>query len=167
MASEAVLGKLNAQALSKALDQSNTTSQQSATSAQNSSFKDMMAAAENSTDEMVRMLGIGDTDVTPVKQVIALSGNDVAYTPGSSGIGVEQPDGSQKVLHMLADVNRGQLQMDSLVNHVLYSGKRFNNQELLVIQAHVFHFAQMTELTVKVAEHGISSVRSVLNTQVQ
>ncbi|MBI4126615.1 MAG: hypothetical protein HY465_03895 [Deltaproteobacteria bacterium] len=167
MASEALLGKLNAQALSKALDHSNMTSQQSATSTQNSSFKDMMAAAENSGDEMTRMLGMGNTDVTPVNQVVALSGNDVPFTPGNVGIGVEQPDGSRKVLNMLADVNRGQLQMDSLVNHVLYSGKRFNNQELLVIQSHIFHFAQMTELTVKVAEHGISSVRSVLNTQVQ
>jgi len=67
---------------------------------------------------------------------------------------------------MLSEVNKGQMQMDSLVNHVLYSGKKFSQQELLVVQAHVFHYAQMTELTVKVAEQGVSSFKSVMNTHV-
>jgi len=71
------------------------------------------------------------------------------------------------VVDLLGDVNKGQMQMDSMVNQILYSGKKFSNQELLCIQAHVFHFAQMTELTVKVAEQGVSSVKSVLNTQIQ
>jgi hypothetical protein len=66
---------------------------------------------------------------------------------------------------MLSEVNKGQLQMDSMVNEILYSGKKFGNQELLAIQAHIFQFAQMTEMTVKVAEHGIGSVRTVLQTQ--
>jgi hypothetical protein len=97
----------------------------------------------------------------------AITGDDVGFVPTEQVMGLGKPETSAKVVDMLGDVNKGQMQMDSLVNHVLYSGKRFSNQELLVIQAHVFHFAQMTELTVKVAEQSISSVKSVLNTQVQ
>ncbi len=74
---------------------------------------------------------------------------------------------SNKVVNLLSEVNKGQMQMDGMVNQVLHSDKKFSNQELLAIQAHVYHYAQMAELTVKVAEHGTTSVKQVLNTQVQ
>ena len=53
--------------------------------------------------------------------------------------------------------------LDRLIQHF----KKFSNQELLAIQAHVFHVAQMTELTVKSVELAVSSFNGVMNTQIQ
>jgi hypothetical protein len=113
------------------------------------------------------MMGGESQDINPMSRVETIGADAVAFTPTEGTTGVTNPAATEKVMDMLGEVNKGQMQMDTLVNHVLYSGKKFSNQELMVIQAHVFHFAQMTELTVKVAEQSVSSVKSVLNTQVQ
>lgn len=164
MAVEALIGKLNSQAIAKVVDKAG----ESATSPQGkTSFKQVLDAATVEGKEFAEMLGMAEVDGEPARQLGAVSAVDVGYTPSADIIGVGKPEGGQTVVNLLAEVNKGQLQMDSLVNHVMYSGKRFSNQELLVIQAHVFHYAQMTELTVKVAEQGVSSAKSVLNTQIQ
>lgn len=134
-----------------------------------SPFKQMLNTLD-AGQEMVNMLGIGkeqSVNVAGGNNLQAISAENIQVDPDAMKVGLEDPQGIEKIVNMLSDVNKGQMQMDNLVNEILYSGKRFSNQELLAIQAHVFHFAQMTELTVKVAEHGISSVKSVLNTQVQ
>lgn len=164
MAIEAVVGRLNSEALGKAVGKSDATV---GSSGQASSFKEMLTQMDSGL-EFADMLGATSAQETgPSGQMQALGGDGVAFTPLDDVTGIGKPEATQRVVEMLGDVNKGQLQMDSLVNHILYSGKRFSNQELLVVQAHVFHFAQMTELTVKVAEQGVSSVKSVLNTQVQ
>lgn len=164
MAIEAIISKLNSEALGKAVAKSD---QAASSAGKPSPFQEMLSRMESGA-EFAQMLGVSDRpDGVPAGQMQALGGEQVAYSPSENATGIGQPAATERVVDMLGEVNKGQLQMDSLVNHVLYSGRRFSNQELLVIQAHVFHFAQMTELTVKVAEQGISSVKAVLNTQVQ
>lgn len=165
MAIEAVVGKLNTEALGKAVVKSD----EFARPADGASFKDVLSQMDSGQDfaNSLGMMGGESQDLTPVNQMQALGADAVAFSPTESSVGISDPAATEKVMDMLGEVNKGQMQMDSLVNHVLYSGKKFSNQELMVIQAHVFHFAQMTELTVKVAEQSVSSVKSVLNTQVQ
>lgn len=164
MAHDALLGKLSSQALNKAVEKTNGTT---APIERNTSFRETLSRIESGA-EFAEMLGIGgQQEINPTARMRALEGADIAFTPDEGATGMGRPDAQEKLLDMLGEVNKGQMQMDSLVNHVLYSGRRFSNQELLVIQAHVFHFAQMTELTVKVAEQGVSSIKALLNTQVQ
>jgi len=164
MVLDAVVTQLNSSALGKAV----TNSEGAAKAVeQGASFNDILSEKMDGGMEFADAMGMMDNDITPTNQMQAMNGADVSYTPEIDVTEVGNPEASEKVLDMLGEVNKGQMQMDSLVNHILYSGKKFSNQELLVIQAHVFHFAQMTELTVKVAEQGVSSLKSVLNTQVQ
>lgn len=163
MAVEHVVSKLSSEALGKAVDKSQGMAKPLE---QGSSFKEIL----NNMDvgkEFAEQLGIGDASMQPTGKMQTLDADAVNFTPGDEVAEVGRPEASQKVIDMLGEVNKGQMQMDSLVNNILYSGKKFSNQELLCIQAHVFHYAQMTELTVKVAEQGVSSVKAVLNTQVQ
>ena len=163
MAINSVIGKLNKDAIAKAV----TKSEGMAGQAGQTSFSDVMQQVDSGAD-FAQTVGIGGThNIDPTGQMMSLDGENVSYMPTEQLTSVAKPEASEKVVDMLGEVNKGQMQMDSLVNHILYSGKKFSNQELLVVQAHVFHFAQMTELTVKVAEQSISSVKSVLNTQVQ
>lgn len=130
------------------------------------SFGEIMKETENGMD-FARSLGMSPgQEEAPIETLNVIDGDDVAFK-GSDLNYDSKGDASRKLVDIVGEVNKGQMQMDDLVNHVLYSGKKFSNQELLVIQAHVFHYAQMTEMTVKVAEQGVNSVKTVLNTQVQ
>lgn len=161
MAVDAIVSKLSSEALEKAVKKSDVDPLRGG-----SSFKDILNNVE-SGKVFAEELGIGQDITAPTTNLQSLGGQDISYKPGDEVVGISRPETTKTIVDLLGEVNQGQMQMDSLVNSVLYSEKRFSNQELLVIQAHVFHFAQMTELTVKVAEQGVSSVKSVLNTQVQ
>lgn len=163
MAIESVISKLSSEALGKAVTKSEGMGKPIE---QGSSFKQIMDNTEMGM-QFAEQLGITDQPLSTTGNMQSLSGDNVSFKPGDEVTSIGQPETSQKVVDLLSEVNKGQMQMDSMVNNILYSGKKFSNQELLCIQAHVFHFAQMTELTVKVAEQGISSVKAVLNTQVQ
>jgi len=165
MPAEMILSKLSSEALGKAVTKSEGAV--SAIQPQGSSFKDIFNQIDTTGQSFAESLGIGNATIDPTGNMQSLTGNGINFKPGEEAVGVGKPDSTQKVVDLLGDVNKGQMQMDSMVNQILYSGKKFSNQELLCIQAHVFHFAQMTELTVKVAEQGVSSVKSVLNTQIQ
>lgn len=163
MAVEHVISKLSSDALGKAVEKSQGMAKPLE---QGTSFKEVL----NNIDvgkEFAEQLGIGDASFQPTGKMQTLEANAVNFKPGDEVTSIGKPETSRKIVDMLSEVNKGQMQMDSLVNNILYSGKKFSNQELLCIQAHVFHYAQMTELTVKVAEQGVSSVKAVLNTQVQ
>lgn len=117
---------------------------------------------------MVSELGLDNGEIgLPSYDVNAISAEGINVDTANLQVGLERPDGINKVVNLLSEVNDSQTQMQNMVNQILYSEKRFTNQELLAIQAHVFHFAQMTELVVKVADQGVSSVKSVLNTNIQ
>jgi len=161
---QAIYGKLASTALEKAANSSAKEVVQSVP--QESSFKNMLNSLDTG-QEMVDLLGIGKDTNLGSGNIEVLPAEAIKITPAEMNVGLEPPQGTEKIVSMLSEVNKGQMQMDNLVNEILYSGKRFSNQELLAIQAHVFHFAQMTELTVKVTEQGVSSVKTVLNTQIQ
>ncbi len=164
MAIETIVSKLSTEALGKAAMKADELTKPAS---QGVSFKDMLAGMDNGAD-FAKDLGLLDNhDIASASQLESMNGSQVSFTPAEEVTTLSKPDASAKVLDMLGEVNKGQMQMDSLVNSILYSGKKYSQQELLVIQAHVFHFAQMTELTVKLADQGVSSVKSVLNTQVQ
>ncbi len=130
-----------------------------------SPFKTMLSEMDNSGEEMVKMLGITPDASISTSKIETMSAADIKINVAEMQVGLEKPKGIDKVVDMLSDVNKGQMQMDNLVNEILYSGKRFSNQELLAMQAHVFHFAQMTELTVKVVDQGLGSVKQLYGQQ--
>ncbi|MBI4211444.1 MAG: hypothetical protein HY540_02280 [Deltaproteobacteria bacterium] len=163
MSVESLAGKLSTEAMSKLTEK--VTPQSGDTPG--SSFKDILQSTQDDGTDFAKMLNMDNTDASPMRQMNSLSANMVDYHPAQMPTGVGQPDFSRKIIHMLSDVNKSQQQMGSIVNHILYSGKHFSNSELLVIQAQMFEYAQTTEITVKLAEHSIGSVKSVMNTQVQ
>ncbi|MBI5299790.1 MAG: hypothetical protein HY877_05810 [Deltaproteobacteria bacterium] len=130
-----------------------------------SSFSEMLQNTGEEQD-FVNMMGMKDTE-TVSGQTQAISAESIPFNANNSNGNQFEPGQGQKVTDMLADFNQQQVHMDNLVNDVLYSGKKFSNQELLAIQASVFHYSQMTELTVKVVELGTSSFKGVMNTQIQ
>lgn len=167
MAIEAIVSQLNSSALGKAVGNSEGISKVAQQEQSGGSFKEILAQMDSGADFAADLGLAGKQDIAPTTQMASLGGENISFTPTEQATEVGKPEASEKIIDMLGEVNKGQMQMDSMVNHILYSGRKFSNQELLVIQAHVFHFAQMTELTVKVAEQGVSSVKAVLNTQVQ
>lgn len=162
MAVNNAVAKLGQQALSKAVSRT----EQLKPIDQKGGFAEVLNNMQSAQD-FAQSLGMTSGNVESAKGVQALPADAISFSPADS---VTQPDGPQvgrKVVDMLSEVNDGQIQMDSLINQILHSNNKFNPQELLAIQAHVNHYAQMAQLTVKVAEHGISSTKQILNTQVQ
>lgn len=162
MAVNNAVAKLGQQALSKAANRT----EQLKPIDQKGGFAEVLNNMQSAQD-FAQSLGMTSGNVESAKGVRAIPADAVSFSPTDS---VTKPDGPQvgrKVVDMLSEVNDGQIQMDSLINQILHSENKFNPQELLAVQAHVYHYAQMAELTVKVAEHGISSTKQVLNTQVQ
>lgn len=160
---DAIYGKLTEKAVEKAAQGG---AKNNTGPIEDSPFKQLMQEMDVG-QEMVDILGMGKEGAVQGAKLASISAEAIQLKPEALHVGPEGSKGLDKVVDLLGEVNKGQMQMDSLVNEILYSGKRFTPSELLAIQAHVFQFAQMTELTVKVAEHGIGSVKSVLNTQVQ
>lgn len=132
-----------------------------------SPFKQMLDSISTGEDYASR-LGMMNGEIgLPSYDVSAISASGIPIDTANINVGLDQPDGINKVVDLLSEVNDGHMQMESMVNQILYSGKRFSNQELLAIQAHVFHYAQITELVVKAADQGVGSIKAVLNTNVQ
>ncbi len=164
MTVSALVATLNKEALGSALSKSESLQKPQV---EGSKFKEMLNHADSSM-EFANAVGLIDqTTGAPTVQMQSIEGSGVQFGIGDQIELNPGSNGADTVLNMLGEVNKGHMQMDSIMNQILYSGKKFSNQEMLVIQAHVYQAAQMTELTVKVAEHGITSVKSVLNTQVQ
>lgn len=163
----AIGAKLSAKVIEKTVNE--VSKQQTFSTPQDGSspFKQMLDSVDTG-QEFAANLGMTNTQIgLPSSDVGALSARGISIDNANFAIGLEQPNGIDKVVDLLSEVNDGQMQMENMVNQILYSGKRFNNQELLAIQAHVFHFAQVTELVVKTADQGVSSIKAVLNTNVQ
>lgn len=158
-----VLGKVGAQTVGQAVGDA------ASSTTKGSSFQDVLAGADNelNMNELTSSLGVPTEDLSSgMGQFQAISAENVSMDPTKLQVGTTNASGTDKVVDMLAEVNKGQMQMDNLLNDVLYSGKKFSNQELLVIQAQIHHFSEMTELTVKVAEQAVNNIRQIQNTQV-
>ncbi|MDO8526544.1 MAG: hypothetical protein Q7T03_02530 [Deltaproteobacteria bacterium] len=157
--------KLATQVVKKAMENSQSEAAKPLQNGQGSSFQEML---QNTGEEMgfADMLGI-ETEMKPGGQSQAISAQAIPFDADGAAQNHSAPSGGDKVVSMLADFNQQQTHMDGLVNEILYSNKKYSNQELLAIQAHVFHVAQMTELTVKSVELAVSSFKGVMNTQIQ
>lgn len=160
--------KLTAQVIEKTVSEvSKQQVQVNQVSEGGSPFKQMMDGMSSGQD-FASKLGYGGNDIgLGGNQVNAISAEGISIEQASANVGIGKPDGASTVVNMLSEVNNGQMHMDNLMNEILYSGKRFSNQELLAIQAQVFQHAQITELVVKAADQGVSSIKSVLNTNIQ
>ena len=156
--------KLGKAALDKALQ--NTQKQAKPISNGSQTFQEVLQEQFNGQNA-IETMGVEQTNIQSGNGMQALDASQVNVEFDSMHVGMEPPEGTSKIVHMLSEVNQGQLQMDTMMNQILYSGKEFSNQELLAMQAHIYQFAQMTELTVKVASEGVSSIKSLQNTQVQ
>lgn len=158
-----VTNKLATQVLQKAYENSqaqNTTAQPG-----QGTFQEMMDATQEAFD-FADMMGIEDYKMLPDGKVQSMSAQDIPFKAEETAK-VAAPNGGDKIVGMLSDFNQQQQHMDHLINEILYGEKRFSNQEMLAIQAHVFHVAQMTEMTVKAAELTVTSFKGVMNTQIQ
>jgi hypothetical protein len=158
-----VLGKIGAETVGKGLTEG------AASTSKGSSFQDVLSGAENQLDmnELTSSLGVDVSDLSSsVGQFQAIPAESVNFDPSTMEVGSSSGNHTDKVVDMLSEVNKGQMQMDNMLNNILYSGKKFSNQELLVMQAQIHHFSEMTELTVKVAEQAVNNIRQIQNTQV-
>lgn len=136
-------------------------------SPEESPFKAMMEQM-GSGEDLATSLGIHEQDLIPGGEKFqTLSAEGIELRPEHMEFDEVNRNSTELVIDMLQEVNRGQLKMDHFMNEILYGGRRLSNQELLAVQARIYHFAQLTELTVKVAQEGVSSTRTLLNTQVQ
>ena len=161
MAVDKMVSQLASNAINKALNESSRVSQPDP----GRSFKEILSGAEEGK-AFAESLGLMNQGVAPSSQMEAISVEGIE--PELVNVNkTTTPETSEKIVNMLSDVNKGSMQMENLINNIMYSGKRFSQQEMLVMQAHVYHHAQMMELTVKMAGQSVSSVKAVLNTQVQ
>ncbi len=157
-----VLGKVVAQTVGQAAGEA------AKPGATGSNFQDLMSGLDNqmNMNDLTSSLGLDTSDLSSgMGQFQAISAENVTMDPNNMQVGSSSGNNTDKVVDMLSEVNKGQMQMDNLLNEVLYSGRKFSNQELLVIQAQIHHFSEMTDLTVKVAEQAVNNLRQIQNTQ--
>lgn len=97
----------------------------------------------------------------------AISAEGITPRPEYLQVGPQAPSGSELVVDMLKDLNQGQMNMDRMLSDMLYGGRQMSMQELLAIEARIFHYTQVFEIGVKTASEAVSSFRAVMNQQVQ
>ncbi len=96
--------------------------------------------------------------------------NSTSKTEGGN-VSMGDPEGANKDPYMrgfksiLSGVVEGQNKLDDVIKLSL-SGQKFDQQELLAIQASVYKFNQELDLTSKVVEKATSGVKQTLQTQV-
>lgn len=66
---------------------------------------------------------------------------------------------------MIGDLVNGQNKLESIMQ-MATSGKQFNPQQLIALQAGVYRFSQELELTSKVIEKATGGIKQTMNTQV-
>ncbi len=159
-----VTNKLATQVLQKAFENSQT--QTTPLTQGQGAFQDMLQNTQEAFD-FAEMLNAGGNQMVPDGRVQAMSASEIPFQVSEGTGSAFEPGSEKKFVDMLSDFNQQQNHMDHLVNEIMYGEKHFGNQELLVIQAHIFHVAQMTEMTVKAAELTVSSFKGVMNTQIQ
>ncbi|MDO8461916.1 MAG: hypothetical protein Q7S98_03535 [Deltaproteobacteria bacterium] len=124
-------------------------------------FSQVLEANQKISPELIQSLGIGQETIPTIKSAAA---TDVQVDPkGFTDHKIETKD---KIADILSDVNRGQLQMDGIME-VALSGRHFSPPELLAMQAGVYQIAQEMELASKVFEQVNNAHRTIWNTNFQ
>ena len=86
-------------------------------------------------------------------------------TSPSTRVGEAAKTQRTQMAQMLDQLISGQDKMTQIMKLAL-SGKQFNSQELLAMQAGVYRFSQELDLTGKVIEKATSGIKQTMNTQV-
>jgi len=158
---------LSSQVVQKAVENSQMEVAKPQASPEGKSFQEILNSTETHK-QVLEVLGVNpENQVLPKGNIESLSANSIPLGEDYNAVSPVSNNTGDKVLNLLSDFNHQQSQMDLLVNQIMYGEKKFSNQELLAIQAHVFHIAQMTELTVKSVELAVSSFKGVMNTPIQ
>lgn len=97
-------------------------------------------------------------------QSVLLQARASAVSP-STRVGEAAQAQRSRTAQMLDGLIGGQDKMTQIMNLAL-SGKQFNSQELLAMQAGVYRFSQELDLTGKVIEKATSGIKQTMNTQV-
>ncbi|MBI1910170.1 MAG: hypothetical protein HYS22_08390 [Deltaproteobacteria bacterium] len=125
-------------------------------------FSQVLEQNQKMSTELVQSMGLGQENMPTIKSVEA---TEVQLDPSQI-----QPDqqiqSNGKVGDILAEVNRGQLQMEGIME-IAMSGRRFSPSELLAMQAGVYQIAQEMELTSKVFEQVNTAHKTLWNTNFQ
>lgn len=113
-------------------------------------------------------IGVGKADI------MTAFGNDAGGHPSENAISAKNLDidvshvqqldsapSSDKLTHLITKVNRGGLQMDQIME-LATSGTRFNNRELMLMQAAMHKLAFEAELAVRVTDAGKGVVQTLV-----
>lgn len=109
-------------------------------------------------------------DVTKAVDVLKAAQANAVNKPDDVRLGVKTVDSAAEAKQggfksLLNQIVEGQNKLDDIIKLSL-SGKKFDYQELLAIQASVHKFSQELELTSKVVEKATSGVKQTMQTQV-
>ncbi len=88
-----------------------------------------------------------------------------AVEGAASKVAVEKSEAGKGFQKLLGSLVEDQNKLDEIIKAAT-SGKSYNQQELLAIQASVYKFSQELELTSKVVEKATSGVKQTMQTQV-
>lgn len=128
---------------------------------ENGKFADMLQQTQQFNQKVMESFGFGDNKGPDFKAISA---------PQATGPidpnGIQTISSREKIMGVLSDVNRGQLQLDNIME-VVHSGRRFAPSELLALQAGVFQIGLELEMTGKTVEVGNNSFKTIWNTNLQ
>lgn len=110
------------------------------------------------------------TETTKAVDVLKTAQTNAVNKPDDVRLGVKTVDSAADAKQggfktLLNQIVNGQNKLDDIIKLSL-SGKKFDAQELLAIQASVHKFSQELELTSKVVEKATSGVKQTMQTQV-
>lgn len=147
------------QEMQKAQEQSQNLQQQKVGGGQN--FQDVMSQQVQDTSQVQ---GVQQTHNTQ-QAANVLSQARINQSLPSTKVGAAAEAKDSRVIKMMQGLVSGQDKMQQIMNSAL-SGRQFNQQELLAMQAGVYRYSQELELTSKVVEKATSGIKQTMNTQV-
>lgn len=137
------------------------------TSPTESVFKDVMAQMGNQQD-MTASMGVPGGDIDPQGEKFrAITAEGFDPLPEHLVTSPQEPSGSHLAMDMLQELNTTGNRMETMFNKLAYNHTTMSMPQMLAMQAHIYLWAQKIEMGVKVASEGVSSLRTVLNTQIQ
>ncbi len=130
-------------------------------------FKNVMTEM-GSQQDLSSAFGVNAKDIdpnTPKFDVISAEGFDPI--PEHLVTGVQEPNGKQLILEMFENMNHTGNKLETMFNKLSDDKGTLSMQELFRVQSYIYKCVQEIEVGVKVASEGVSSLRTVLNTQIQ
>jgi hypothetical protein len=134
---------------------------QSTTSAQ----KPGAAQSASQVNQVRQVQEAGKADKIQLNKLsTALNNNGVSSAPPVHGK-AEVNKAVAMMSNMVGEMEKGQGMLDHLINAGLH-GMKFNNTELLSLQAGMYKYTQELDLTGKVVDNATSALKDTLKTQV-